>query len=53
MADRVNLTLTVRKRWFFWPAMLTIVALGKVGVLKDIDKAAKWLADNAMRLEVV
>lgn len=49
---QVQLRTVVRKRWFFWPAILIISALGKLGILKDPAKAGKWLADHAMRIEV-
>jgi len=43
----------IRKRWFFWPAVVVIVALGKVGILRDQERAGRWLADHAMVIEVV
>lgn len=49
---RVHATLTVTKRWFFWPAAGAILMLGKLGILTDADKAGKWLVDHAMRFEV-
>jgi hypothetical protein len=49
---QVDAQIILRKCWFFWPAILTISALGKLGVLRDQQKAAQWLADNAMRIEV-
>lgn len=51
MAD-VQVTLVLRKRWFFWPALVTLVVLGKVGIIKDPEWAGRWLAENAMRIEV-
>jgi hypothetical protein len=48
----VNVEVRARKRWFFWPAVLVMVSLGKLGILKNPDRAAKWLADHAMRIEV-
>jgi hypothetical protein len=48
---QTNLQFTVRKRWFFWPAILTFCALGKLGILRNPDAAAKWLADHAMKIE--
>lgn len=49
---QVELQLKVTKRWFFGPALIVIVLLGRVGLLRDHHKAAKWLADRAMRIEV-
>lgn len=46
-------TLKVSKRWFFWPAAFAIVALGRLGILKDQQAAGKWLATHAMRIEVI
>jgi hypothetical protein len=50
---KVEHTFSIRKRWLFWPAMITIIVLGKLRVIRDAESAAKWLADHAMRLEVV
>lgn len=50
---KLNLHAKVTKRGFFWPALLVIVALGWMGIIRSPEKAAKWLADHAMRLEVV
>ena len=50
---QLNLSIRVRKRWFFWPALVVIVMLGKAGILRDQHRAAKWLADHAMVIEVV
>lgn len=52
MMAEINLTLRARKRWFFWPAVITFVMLGKLRILRDPDWAGKWLADHAMVLEV-
>lgn len=49
---RCNVTLHTRKRWFFWPALVAIVVLGKLGVLRSQDRAGRWLADHAMVIEV-
>ena len=49
---QIEVEIAVTRRWFFWPAMLIIVALGKCGFLHDQQRAAKWLADHAMCLEV-
>lgn len=49
---QVELKLKVIKRWFFGPALVVIVLLGRVGMLRDQHKAARWLADRAMRIEV-
>lgn len=51
--EQLHLKAKVTKRWFFWPAMLSIVALGRLGFIRSPERAAKWLADHAMRLEVV
>lgn len=48
----VKAQVILTRRWFFWPAMLAMVALGKLGILKSPDRAGKWLADHAMRIEV-
>lgn len=48
----LQVEVTIRKRWFYWPALLGMVALGKVGILKSPEAAAKWLADNALVIEV-
>jgi hypothetical protein len=57
--------IILRKRWFFWPAILTASLLGKLGLIRDKlsaahhggvitgqERAAKWLADHAMVIEV-
>lgn len=47
-----NLHVSLRKRWFFWPALVATSLLGRVGVLKSPERAAKWIAEHAMRIEV-
>lgn len=61
----VQAQVIIRKRWFFWPAIITVAVLGKMGLIRDKDspehfggritgqeRAGKWLADHAMRIEV-
>lgn len=60
-----HLTLHARKRWFFWPAMICIVVIGRLGLIRDKvsaahhdgietgqERAARWLPDHAIRIEV-
>ena len=49
---QVEAQLIIRKRWFFWPVVLVMLALAKLGILKDHGRAGKWLGDHAMRVEV-
>ncbi len=62
----VTLTLYVRKRWFFYPALAIIVVALKLGLIPDrrsdthwggiehgADRAARWLAEKAMHAEVI
>jgi hypothetical protein len=62
---KTHLSLHVRKRWFFWPAMLILVAAGKLGLIRDKasdahadgvetgpERAARWLVDHAVVIEV-
>lgn len=64
MAEQ-NLVLHAQKRWFFWPAIICIVAIGRLGLIRDKvsaahhggietgqERAARWLADHAIRIEV-
>lgn len=51
MEKWVELELIAKRRWSFWPAFLVIVTFGRLGILKDVDKAGTWLADHAMRVE--
>lgn len=51
--EQLHLKAKVTKRWFFWPAMLSIVALSHLRIIRSPERAARWLADHAMRLEVV
>lgn len=61
----VQADIVVRRRWFFWPALVLIVALGKIGLIRDKvspahhggietgqERAGRWIADHAMRIEV-
>jgi hypothetical protein len=63
--EQVNATVVLRRRWFFWPALLTLSLLGRLGLIRDKadpprwngkitgqERAAKWLAERAMRIEV-
>lgn len=45
-------TLHLRKRWFFGPALYVLAALLHARILTDFDAAAEWLAKRAMRMEV-
>jgi hypothetical protein len=62
---RMNLAMKVQKRWFFWPAVVVIMLAGKLGLIRPrpsaeyVDgmdpgevRAARWLTDHAMRIEV-
>lgn len=51
--ETLNFQAKFTKRWFFWPAMLSIVALVHLRIIRSPERAAKWLCDHAMRLEVV
>jgi hypothetical protein len=48
---QTGIHITASKRWFFWPALVLFMALGKLGILRDSQKAAKWLVKWAMRIE--
>lgn len=48
----VIVTLHLRKRWFFAPALYVLAFLLHARILKDFDAAATWLARRAMRMEV-
>ncbi len=52
MMAQTEAKLRLTRRWFFAPALLTIVLLGRIGILRDEHRAAKWLADHAMTIEV-
>ncbi len=58
---QVSVTLRAHKRWFFWPAVVAIVVLGKMGLIRDRlsaahvsgietgqERAARWLAEHAI-----
>lgn len=49
---KVEAHIHIVKRWFFWPATVLLAGLWKIGIIKDLEKAGKWLANNAMRIEV-
>jgi hypothetical protein len=44
MADSLTLSISIRKRWYFYPAALAIVVLGRIGIIKDIQAASCWIA---------
>lgn len=48
----VTAEIVASKRWFFWPAVAAIVALDRLGLIRDRSRATGWLVDHAMRLEV-
>lgn len=48
---QVTLTLRVRKRWLYRPAMIAIYVLCYLGVLTDADAAAEWMVNHALRFE--
>ena len=61
---QVQLRITVRKRWFFWPAFVVATILVRTGVLRDApstahwdgkitaaERAAEWLANHAIVVE--
>lgn len=49
---QVKAQLIIRKRWFFYPAAIIMVVLGNLGIIRDQEKAGKWLADHALRGEI-
>lgn len=66
MATLGNLRVKVTKRWFFWPAVLVVFVIGRLGLIRARpsrdyvggvepaeSRAAKWIADWAMRIEIV
>lgn len=65
VTDTITVQLSARKRWFFWPAIVCLVMLGRLGLIRDKfsaahqggvetgqERAARWLADHAIRIEV-
>lgn len=52
MATETQVTMHAHKRWFFWPAAATIVVLGHMGAIKDMDRWGHWLAVHAIRIKV-
>lgn len=50
----VNLRLAVNfhRRWWFMPAKIATIALIYIGLIRDIDRAARWLAENGMIMEI-
>jgi hypothetical protein len=48
----IQVRLYVSKRWYFWPALVLILILGRLRLIRDPNTAGKWLANHAMRIEV-
>ncbi|WP_311267465.1 hypothetical protein [Sphingobium sp. WCS2017Hpa-17] len=48
---QLTLTLHVRKRWLYRPAMIAIYVLCYLGILTDADAAVEWMAKHALRFE--
>jgi hypothetical protein len=42
------MTLAIRKRWTFYPALLAVSLLGKLGIIKDVGPASKWIAKHCL-----
>jgi hypothetical protein len=62
---QVQAQIIVRKRWFFWPALIAAAILGKLGLIRGKasaehfggiitgqERVGRWIADHAMRIEV-
>lgn len=49
---RDHASLTETERWSYWPVMVTILMLAKLGILKDGSSGAQWLVDHALRIAV-
>lgn len=47
---QVQLRIAVRKRWFFWPAFIILVALNRIGLVPDLGKSGSWLAEHKWRI---
>ncbi|WP_257556440.1 hypothetical protein [Sphingobium sp. CFD-2] len=55
MADvngAITFHIAFRKRWFCRPAAVVMVLLIKAGIVRDAERAARWLVEHAMVLEV-
>lgn len=61
---KVKIAARIRKRWFFWPAVIILVTIGKLGLICDKvspahvggvetgrERVGRWLADYAMVIE--
>lgn len=53
MAQIDAITLHVRRRWFFRPALYVLMAAAAVRLPCDQRRAGRWLADHAIVIEVV
>jgi len=51
MMANLTLQLSMKPRWFFRPAFYAVGTLAAFGLVKN-ERAAEWLCDHAMRLEV-
>lgn len=51
---QVKATIIARKRWFFWPCVLCMMVGYWMGWIRecDRDRCSRWLANNAMKIEV-
>lgn len=45
---QVQLRIAVHKRWFFWPVFYGLVALAKIGLVRDFYRAADWLTTHGI-----
>jgi hypothetical protein len=61
----MQVTLCLRKRWFFWPAAIILATMGRLGLIRGRasadhrdgietgqERVGRWLADHAIRIEV-
>lgn len=49
--SKVVATIHLRKRWFFWPALVVACAMVKLNII-DEDRGAEWLAVHALVTEL-
>lgn len=49
---KVTAVASVRRRWTFLPCAVIIIILIKLRVIADPNRAARWLADHTMVLEL-
>ncbi|HXH52547.1 MAG TPA: hypothetical protein VNH53_03835 [Sphingomicrobium sp.] len=43
-----KLVIEVRYRWWFGPARLATIALIRLGLIRDTDRAAEWIVRRCL-----